>query len=271
MSFELDSKSFWDQSQVEADLKRVFDICNGCRRCYNLCPSFNDLFSRLDRESVDGDAEKLSTGDLGTVTDLCYQCKLCFNHCPYTPPHRWDVDFPRLMFRSKAVQVKRDGQSLQDRFLGQTDLIGRLGTFFAPVVNWANRNPFNRWLMEKILGIHRERILPSYASETFHRWFDKRGTKTLSESGKKVALFYTCSVNYNEPDIGKAAVKVLEKNGIRVVCPEQICCGMPFLDGGDVKATQRNARANIDSLHALVKQGYDVVVPGPTCSYMLKR
>lgn len=271
MSFELDSKSFWDQSQVEAELKRVFDICNGCRRCYNLCPSFSDLFSRLDKESVDGDAGKLSSGDLRSVTDLCYQCKLCFNHCPYTPPHRWDVDFPRLMFRSKAVQVKQDGQSLQDRFLGQTDLIGRLGTFFAPLVNWANRNPFNRWLMEKILGIHRERILPSYAPETFRRWFEKRATKTLSEDGKKVALFYTCSVNFNEPEIGKAAVRVLEKNGIRVVCPEQRCCGMPFLDGGDVEATKNNARANTDSLHTLVKQGYDVVVPGPTCSYMLKR
>lgn len=271
MSFELDNKSFWDQSEVEAELKRIFDICNGCRRCYNLCPSFNDLFARLDKESVDGDAEKLSSGDFRSVTDLCYQCKLCFNHCPYTPPHRWDVDFPRLMFRSKAVQVKREGQSLQDRFLGQTDLIGRLGTFFAPLMNWANRNPLNRWLMEKILGIHRERILPNYAAETFCQWFEKRSTKTLSEDGKKVALFYTCSVNFNEPRIGRAVVKVLEKNGIQVACPQQRCCGMPFLDGGDVEATKNNARANVDSLHTLVKQGYDVVVPGPTCSYMLKR
>jgi Fe-S oxidoreductase len=272
MGYELDSKSFWDESQLEGELKRIFDICNGCRRCYNLCPSFNDLFSRLDSESVDGEAEKLSLADLRSVTDLCYQCKLCFNHCPYTPPHRWEIDFPRVMMRSKAVQVKREGQSLQDRFLGHADLIGRLGSFFAPLVNWANRNPFHRWFMEKVLCLHRDRLLPTYASETFRHWFDRRVIiRSAPNTGKNVALFYTCSVNFNEPEVGRACVKVLEKNGIRVACPEQRCCGMPFLDGGDIEATKNSARANIASLHALVKEGYDVVAPGPTCSYMLKR
>src|SRR3974390_3021024 len=95
-------KTFWDESVVEGEIKRVSDICNGCRRCFSLCPSFNDLFARLDRPEVDGDAEKLTRADLRNVTDLCYQCKLCFNHCPYTPPHRWEVDFPRLMLRAKA-------------------------------------------------------------------------------------------------------------------------------------------------------------------------
>jgi Fe-S oxidoreductase len=125
--------------------------------------------------------------------------------------------------------------------------------------------------MEKILGIHRDRLLPPYASETFRRWFDRQIKKSSPKEGKKVALFYTCSVNYNQPDIGKACVDVLEKNGIQVVCPKQQCCGMPYIDGGDIEATKRSARANIDTLHALVKEKYDVVVPGPTCSYMLKR
>lgn len=271
MSFDSESKAFWDDSQVEGELKRVFDICHGCRRCYNLCPSFNDLFERLDREEIDGEAEKLGLEDLRSVTDLCYQCKLCFNHCPYTPPHRWEIDFPRLMLRSKAVQVKREGRSLQDRFLGQVDAIGRLGSLFAPMVNWLNRNRFNRWILEKSLGIHRSRILPDYAAETFRRWYDQRKAATVSAAEKKVALFYTCSVNFNEPQVGKACVRVLEKNGIEVRCPEQRCCGMPFLDGGDLDATKKNAQANVDSLHALVKDGYAVVVPGPTCSYMLKR
>jgi len=176
-----------------------------------------------------------------------------------------------MMLRSKAVQVKREGQPLQDRFLGQVDLIGHLGTIFAPFANWVIRNSLNRWIMEKLLGIHRNRKLPSYASETFRRWFDKRVIERGQQNGKKVALFYTCSVNFNLPEVGRACVQVLEKNGIQVACPEQRCCGMPFLDGGDIETTKDSARANIDSLHALVKEGYDVVVPGPTCSYMLKR
>lgn len=271
MGFELDSISFWDETQVEGELKRVFDICNGCRRCYNLCPSFNDLFTRLDHESVDGDAEKLTGADSRSVTDLCYQCKLCFNHCPYTPPHRWEVDFPRLMLRSKAVETRREGQSLQDRFLGRVDLIGRAGSFSAPLANWANRNRLLRWFMEKLVGIHRDRLLPTYASETFRRWFDKQAGKERSRGEKRVALFYTCSVNYNEPETGKACVQVLGKNGIQVVCPEQRCCGMPFLDGGDIEAAKKNAQANTKFLHPYVKEGYDIVVPGPTCSYVLKR
>jgi len=271
MAFELNSPSFWQEPKVESELKRVFDICNGCRRCYSLCPSFTDLFARLDRDNVDGEAEKLGPADLKSVTDLCYQCKLCFNHCPYTPPHRWDVDFPRLMLRSKAVQVKRDGVSLQDRILGHVDWMGRIGTLLAPVANWATTNRLNRWVMEKLFGIHRDRILPRYASQTFRSWFGKQKRLIGADNARRVALFYTCTVNYNEPETGRACVKVLEKNGIDVACPEQRCCGMPFLDGGDVEATRKNARANVDSLHPLVKSGYDVVVPGPTCSYMLKQ
>lgn len=271
MNRDPENKIFWDESAVEGELKRVSDICNGCRRCFNLCPSFNDLFASLDREDVDGDAEKLTRADLKNVTDLCYQCKLCFNHCPYTPPHRWEVDFPRLMLRAKAVQTRRDGQSLQDRFLGQVDVSGRLGSLFAPVMNWLNRNSLSRRLIEKVIGIHRDRILPDYASQTFRQWFDGRVSSRVSDSGKKVILFYTCSVNFNEPEIGKACVRVLERNGVEVRCPEQRCCGMPFLDGGDIDATKKNAEANVASLQPWVTKGYDIVVPGPTCSYMLKR
>jgi Fe-S oxidoreductase len=271
MAETFDSKSFWDATALEADLKRVSDICNGCRRCYNLCPSFNDLFERLDRESVDGEAEKLTGNDFKSVTDLCYQCKLCFNHCPYTPPHRWEIDFPRLMLRSKAIETKAKGQSRQDRFLGQVDRLGKLGSTFAPLANWLNRNRLNRWLMEKFLGIHRDRVLPNYVSLTFRKWFDRRKSAPLSAGSNKVALFYTCTVNYHEAGIGKASVRVLERNGVQVEVPEQRCCGMPFLDGGDIESTKRNAQANVDSLYRLVQKGYEIVVPGPTCSYMLKR
>ena len=105
MTLDIRAEAFWELPKVEQELRRVYDICNGCRRCITLCPSFKDLFVSLDTEEVDGDAEKLAPGALKRVVDLCYQCKLCYNHCPYTPPHRWQVDFPRLMLRARAAEA----------------------------------------------------------------------------------------------------------------------------------------------------------------------
>jgi Fe-S oxidoreductase len=274
MGFDLNSREFWNESALEKEFRRVFDICHGCRRCYNLCPSFSDLFNRIDEERVDGDVDKLTKEDFKQVTDLCYQCKLCYNHCPYTPPHRWEIDFPRLMLRAKAIRGKNRGITLQDKILGRTDLIGRIGSTLAPVVNWANRNRMLRRLMEKFLGIAAERNLPPYRRDTFLAWFEHRPVR-LRQPGVgtkgKIALFYTCPVNYNYPEVGRASVEVLEKNGVAVSCPEQKCCGMPYLDGGDIDSALQNARFNVDSLHQAVRDGYIILSPGPTCTYMLKQ
>src|SRR5437870_8648396 len=136
MTLDIRQAEFWKLDQVDAELRRVYDICAGCRRCLPLCPSFKVLFERLDGEAVDGDVEKLPAGDVKEVVDLCYQCKLCYNHCPYTPPHRWQVDFPRLMLRARSAEARHKGVTLQDRFLGNTDLVGTLGSLTAPVSNW---------------------------------------------------------------------------------------------------------------------------------------
>lgn len=269
MSLDLRSETFWSRRALDGELRRVFDICNGCRRCYHLCPSFNVMFERLDDQTVDGDSEKLSPMDFKGVLDECYQCKLCYNHCPYTPPHRWAIDFPRLMLRSKAVEAKEQGVSFPDKILGNTDLMGRWGSALAPLANWANRTPLLRALLEKVAGIHRERMLPPYHRQTFARWFVDRPSFTGATNGR-VILFYTCFVNYNAPEVGKATVAVLERNGIEVLCPEQRCCGMPYLDGGDVAQASANARFNVERLFPLVQQGFPIIAPGPTCSYVLK-
>jgi anaerobic glycerol-3-phosphate dehydrogenase C subunit len=177
------------------------------------------------------------------------------------------------MLRAKAVKAKKEGIPLRDKILGQADLIGKLGSKFAGLINLANRLKVSRVLMEKILGIHRERNLPEYHSETFEKWFKgySKQNEKKEKGTKKVVLFYTCTVNYNEPELGKAIVKVLEHNDIDVVVPEQKCCGMPFLDGGDINSAIKSATFNVKSLVNFVKQGFDVVVPAPTCSYMLKQ
>ena len=274
MGFNLGSDTFWSEPALGQELRRVFDLCNGCRRCLPLCPSFNTLFQRLDDERVDGEAEKLGEADLRVVGAECYQCKLCYNHCPYTPPHRWAIDFPRLMLRQKVVQSKREGISLQDRILGRPDLIGRIACMTAPFFNRLVGTRWSRRLMETFLGIHRDWPLSDYASEPLDRWFRREGRAmagAVASPQGRVVLFPTCSVNYSDVATGVAAVRVLAKNGLEVVVEYPRCCGMPALDGGDLKAALEAARVNVRVLAERVASGFDVVVPGPTCSYVLKQ
>ena len=257
---------FWDENDLRTELDRVNDICHTCRMCFNLCPSFPTLFKFADEN--DGDVKKLDAKQIAEVTDLCFQCKLCFVKCPYTPPHQYDLDFPRLLLREKAVRVKRDGVSRQDKFLGDPDRVGKMGCRMAPLSNMANRSPVFRVVMEKTVGVHRERNLPDFQPITFEEWFQKRPHPLKSE--KKVAFFYTCFVNYHDPEQGVAAVEVLEKNGYEVIAPPQVCCGMPFLDGGEIDRASDNMKKNISSFQPLIDAGIPIVSLGPTCSYVLK-
>ncbi|HZS45539.1 MAG TPA: anaerobic glycerol-3-phosphate dehydrogenase subunit C [Blastocatellia bacterium] len=267
-TYDVHDSDYWEHQSLSDELNRVFDICHGCRRCYQLCPSFDVMLKRIDQE---GDAEVagLKQKDFDTVVDLCYQCKLCIPHCPYTPPHRWMVDFPRLMLRSKAVKAKKEGVSLQDNFLGHTDFMGKFGVATSKIANWLNERRAHRFLMEEIVGLDKDRVLPTFNNQTFKSWFDKHSSPA-SKGEDKIALFYTCSVNYQELDTGKSCVSVLEHNNLDVSCPEQKCCGMPFLDGGDVDAATENAAFNTKQLADAVRSGRKIVVPGPTCSFMLK-
>jgi Fe-S oxidoreductase len=259
-----------DSKQLEKETLRIYEVCDGCRRCFNLCPSFNTLLGRID--VYEGDAAKLTPGDHRQVVDECYYCKLCFNHCPYTPPHHYEIDFPHLMVAWKKRLAEERGVRLRDRLLTMTDAIGRFGSATASITNKLLENRLVRSLLERVLGIHRDRRLMHFSGETFHRWFGRRTkTATADPPIRKVAMFAGCLVNFQATDVGKATVQVLEKNGVQVVVPEQRCCGMPSFDIGDTQAIQQAARSNVASLYRWVLEGYDVVVPTVSCSLMLKR
>ena len=259
-----------DATQLEKETLRIYGICDGCRRCFNLCPSFNSLLDRIDAYA--GGVTKLTPADHHRVVDECYYCKLCFNHCPYTPPHHYEIDFPHLMVVWKKRLAAERGVRWRDRLLTRTDLIGKLGSLTAPLMNGLLANRLVRRLLEGVAGIHRDRQVLHFSGETFPRWFGRRAqVHTPDPPLRKVALFASCLVNFQATDIGKATVQVLEKNGVQVVVPEQRCCGMPSFDIGDTPAIQQAARANIASLHPWVLKGYDVVVPTASCSLMLKR
>ncbi len=274
--FDLAAPDFFDRSAVDGQLRRVADICHTCRRCYNLCPSFDVLFRALDRPEVDGEVGRLPARDLSEFSDLCFECKLCIPHCPYYPPHRWDVDIPRLVLRDRAARVRDAGKpALRERILASTDALGKLATAAAPLVNALGETRFARVLMEKTFGVHRDRLLPAWSSETFFQWWERRGGATepsvRAPREDRVALFVTCSVNANTPEVGRAAVAVLEKNGCEVVVPPQRCCGMPSLESGDLDTARECRWDNVTSLLPFARAGYTIVTPGPTCSLTLKK
>ncbi|HVA36533.1 MAG TPA: anaerobic glycerol-3-phosphate dehydrogenase subunit C [Candidatus Dormibacteraeota bacterium] len=272
LSYNATEEKYWDQDGLDGEIERVFDVCHGCRLCFNLCPSFPALFEALDR--ADGDVRGLTAGERESVVDLCYNCKMCEVRCPYTTrdQHAFQLDFARLMTRAKAVRARRSGVKLRDRLLGNPDLLGSLGSKTPAIANWSCRNRQQRVVMEVLLGIHRDKKLPEFPGETFEQWLARNPLPAEPERPTaKVVLFATCFINYYNPGPGKAAVDVLRRNGCAVTCTRENCCGMPALDGGDVAFAQKQARANVDALLPYVRKGYKIAPINPTCSMTMKR
>lgn len=272
LCYDPNEPKYWQRPGLERERERVFDICQGCRLCFNLCPSFAALFGAVDRRG--GDVRELSSGERQRVVELCYGCRLCEIKCPYTPGegHEFQLDFPRLMLRARAAGVRERGLKMRERLLGNPDLLGRIGAIAPSLANRAVHSALQRRLAEATLGIHRDKKLPDFAAETFRKWLDRRGlAQPPAQPAAKVAIFHTCIVNYHDPAPGKAAVEVLEKNGCQIRCPEQNCCGMPALDGGDIEFARRQARDNVAALLPLVREGYRVAAINPTCSLMMRR
>ncbi len=264
------------EADVRAELERVYDLCHGCRLCFNLCPSFPTLFEFVDAR--DGAVGELTHAEQDRVIDECYQCKLCYNKCPYVPPHEWALDFPRLMLRAHAVRHASGDQPfaerVTDQFLGRTDLIGRVSSAAAPLVNAATGRlgSLPRRIMAATVGIHAERLLPPYARERFSTWFIRRRPKALEAPRGAVSLFPTCFVEYMQPSIGMDVVEVYEHNGISCTLPGGArCCGAPWLHNGDVERFRAAARTNVEELVREVRAGRDIVVAQPTCAYVLRR
>ncbi|MSP66601.1 MAG: glycerol-3-phosphate dehydrogenase [Alphaproteobacteria bacterium] len=266
---------FYDPAKLEAEMRRVFDICHGCRRCFNLCDSFPRLFDLIDQSST-GELDGVATKDFKAVVDACTLCDMCFmTKCPYVPPHEFNLDFPHLMLRARGVSWKQGEVPFTDRELVRTDRNGSLATMVAPLANWATstHNTLTRSLLERLAGVDRRAHLPEYAGKTFLSRakaappaVDPAGPAT----GRKAVLFATCVVNYNQPDIGMAALQVLARFGVAAEVVYPGCCGMPQLEQGNVADVADRARTTAQALAPFIEQGYDVVSLTPSCSLMAK-
>ena len=261
---------FLNEEKYEQELRRVADACHGCRRCVSLCNSFPSLFDLIDNSEtfeVDGVAYE----QFSSVVDHCYLCDLCFmTKCPYVPPHEWEIDFPHLMLRGKAIKDSKKKTSLRDKILSSTDMLGRLFSrpLISSFVNFFNNMKLFRKLLN-LFGIHQNAKLPKFVSKTAKK-FDL--TNHVDNASYKVAIYTTCYHNYNEPGVIKDFYDILKHNNVTVdIISQDNCCGMPKLELGNIAKVEQMMKNNLPQFKKYVEQGYLIIAPIPSCVLMYKQ
>ena len=267
---------FADPVKLDEEMRRVFDICHGCRRCFNLCDSFPRLFDLIDN-SPQEDVEHLDSADFTPVVEACTLCDMCFmTKCPYVPPHPFMLDFPHLMLRHRFVEAKQGKTDFVQRQLAEMDRNGKAARFAAPLVNWASDtgNTLTRGVMDKAAHIDPKAPLPKFHARTFvsaaRQQDNDVNTAAPAHGKRKAALYATCFVYYNKPDTGMDARAVLNHLGVETTVAYPGCCGMPFLEQAELARVADNARKVSAELVKLIDQGYDIVALTASCGLMLK-
>jgi glycerol-3-phosphate dehydrogenase subunit C len=272
LSYDPAEPKYWDRAGLDGEVQRAFEICHGCRMCFKYCDSFPTLFGLLDQK-YEADVRRLTPADVDGIMDACFQCKLCEVQCPYTPrdKHEFMLDFPKLVHRYRALHGRGRPRTLRERMLGDPDQAGKMARLSLGMANLANHFKPARWLMEKLAGIHRDKLLPDFASQPFDAWAERNGF-VRPEPGGEAILFQTCFVQHNQPELGRDTLEVLRANGVdvRVVKGLQ-CCGMPAWEHGDLTSLRRQASRDLDLLLPFVERGAKVLAVNPTCSMMMRR
>jgi glycerol-3-phosphate dehydrogenase subunit C len=266
---------FYDETKLDAEMRRVFDICHVCRRCFNLCDSFPRLFDLIDA-SPNGELDTVDSKDFKPVVDACTLCDMCYmTKCPYVPPHEFNLDFPHLMLRYRAMEASKGKIKTADLELAMTDRNGKLARYLAPLANWATdrTSTFMRAVLAKVAGLHKAAWLPKYSATSFAKLSSENPPTLDSKApayGRKAVIYSTCFPNYNEPDMGLAARAVLAKNGVETQVLHPHCCGMPMLEQGEIAEVAKAAKIVAAAMRPWIEQGYDVIALVPSCALMLK-
>jgi glycerol-3-phosphate dehydrogenase subunit C len=223
------------------------------------CQFFPRLFQLSDREAHEH--RQITTAELRELLELCNMCGLCA--CP---------DVRAGIMEAKGAFIARDGLRPALRILEDVERVGKIGGAFPRLANLLLGKQAAGRLTRRLMGIHPERSLPEFPKESFSAWARKRGLfEKPRGTSRKVAYFTGCTARYLFPGVARAAVEVLERNGVSVYVPEQKCCGMPSMLEGDRPFTLAAAEFNLRHLEAVVEDGFDIVCSCPTCGYMLKK
>ena len=258
-------RSLYLQEQWGIDmLDNGLDQCLKCTICNTACPVAGENPSFPGPKYAGPELARLIRGHqppTENVLDYCSNCRLCELACPSGVP------ITELIRTNKQAAYRHKGLPLTNRLFARVDQLGRVAAAVAPLSNAMARARWVRPLFTR-LGISNGRPLPVYHRQTFKAWFSKRPVRPAP---KKIAYFVGCYANYNEPEVAKATVEILEHNGYQVLVPEQRCCGLPALANGDVEKARRDALFNLEQFVPLVEQGYEIVTACPSCALTLKR
>ncbi|WP_132059335.1 FAD-binding and (Fe-S)-binding domain-containing protein [Halorussus amylolyticus] len=288
----------WDN---ENGFQGMVELCHGCGGCRGeqettggvMCPTYRAAGeestatrgrANLLRQAMSGEweaahaasserakpaetGEQFDTEFMAEVMDLCIGCKGCARDCPS------EVDMAKLKAEVEHANHEKNGASVRERLFAEVGRLNAIGSALAPVSNWASKLPGARFVMEKTVGIASERSLPTFHRESLTEWFEKRGGPRVSESEatRTVALFPDAYTNYNHPEAGKAAVRVLEAAGVRVRIPEGVTStGRPAHSKGFLDKSRERAETNVSALAPKVEDGWDVVLVEPSDAVMFQ-
>ena len=247
----------------ERTARKIVMDCSDCDCCRPImdesCLFFPELYRLYDKEVETG--QKISPDELRQLVEKCNFCALC--PCPNI---RADI------IRAKTRFIERDGLKFGVRTVEDVERIGKICGALPGLANQLLRSDFPGGMIKEALGIHRDRKMPEFPEESFSTWAKKKGlhVKGIATAGRKVAYFAGCTARYIFPEVARATVEVLQRNGVAVYCPEQKCCGMPSFLEGDRKLTMKSANHNLNVLADAVQAGYDILCSCPTCSFMLR-
>ncbi len=258
------------------------DECLKCNVCTTVCPvaRVTDLFPgpkyvgpqaqrfRLGPDLAPGSGHLSVVQSPDRSIDYCSGCGFCSTACPA------NVKIAEMNNRARAALRAGRRPRLRDWLLGQTDLTGRVGVLTAPLANWSLRNGAFRALIDLVIRIDRRAPMPRFSSRTLRSrlggYRRSRWSADAPPADRTVVYFHGCAANYYEPNVGQAAIDVLERNGFTVIVPPQVCCGLPLISNGLYRQARGRARTNIAVLADYARAGYRIVGTSTSCTHTLK-
>ena len=244
-----------------------FEQCIKCTICTVYCPvaAVNPNYPGPKQAGPDGERLRLKKFNFYDESlKYCINCKRCEVACPSNVKIGDIIQAARIKYSKKQPK-------LRDYILANTDLVGTLSSPFAPIVNATLGLKPVKAILDGVMKIDHRRTFPKYAFGTFESWYKKVAEKQAAYPSQ-VSYFHGCYVNYNNPQLGKDLIKVMNAFSIGVqLLEKEKCCGVALISNGLIKQAQKQARTNINSIRkSVLEKKMPVIATSSTCTFTIR-